>query len=407
MTDLLGRTIGPYQLVEAIDETGAALVYKGFQPSMNRYVALKVLKPGAARDPAIMQAFMQTGELAAQIQHPNILPVYDSGQAEGVYYRATPFIESGSLRDNLGLFYEPRQALILIDGINQGLEAIYSRGYVHGNLKPTNILLDEQRRPLLSDFGLARHPGAAPTPYDSPEQVQGGVVDRRTDVYALGVLLYEVLVGEPPPSGVIASPRARRPDLPESIERVIFKAMAQNPDARFQSPAEFRNALDAALRPVAPPVQPAAPPPPSAGQPQAAPPPAKKGTNWLAIILGVALLAVLCLCVVLVGPRVLDYVAGRTPEPTQPIEVTVVLPTREERPTREPPPTEPEQPPTEPVEPPPTEPVEPPPTEPGEPPDATPPPGGGLPEVCGSVGFLGGAAILGGVVSANRRRKRS
>jgi len=394
MSDLIGKTIGSYQLVEMIDESGSSLVIKSFQPSMNRYVALKILKPGEARDPVKAQNFLQYGETAAQIQHVNILPVFESGQEEGIYFRAMPFMENGSLRDNLGLFYDPRQALILIDGINQGLEAIYSRGYVHGNLKPSNIFLDENRHPLLSDFGLAHQHGAAPTPYNSPEQVQGGAVDRRTDVYALGVLLYELLVGQPPPVGVVASPRVKRPDLPENIDRVIYKAMAQNPDSRFQSPAEFRNALDMALRPVAPPV------PPAVVQPQATPPPVKQGTNWLAIILGVLLVAIICLCAFIVGPPLYDYLTG---SPTEPIPTEPI----------EPAPTEPvELPPTQPIEPPPTEPIEPAPTEPegieptepGEPPGGG-PPESGLPEACSSIGFVGGAAILGGIVTFRRKRQ--
>lgn len=416
MSDLTGKTIGAYQLVELINESGDALVYKGFQPNMNRYVAVKVLKPGVARDPAKVHTFIQLGEINAQIQHPNILAVYDSGQVEGTYYRAMPYIETGSLQENLGLFYEPRQAFILIDGIVQGLEAIYQRGYIHGNLKPTNIFLDDQRRPLLSDFGLPHSPGTAPTPFTSPEQAQGGVVDSRTDVYALGVLLYTVLVGEAPPAGVVASPRAKRPGLPESVDRVVFRAMAQNPDARFQSPVEFRNALDSALRPVAPPVQPVYAQPQVTQAPQTAPKPAKKGPNWLAIILGVALVALLCACAVLLGPRIYNSIAGRTPAPTQPIEVTVVIPTQEPRPTvpEQPAPTEPigpaptepvEPAPTEPAEPAPTEPVEPAPTEPGQPPDQGLPPGGNLPDICGSVGFIGAAALLGGVVTTRRRRK--
>ena len=252
-------------------------------------------------------------------------------------------------------------------------------------------------------------PSEAPTPYISPEQVQGGAIDRRTDVYALGVLLYTLLVGEAPPAGVVASPRAKRPDLPESIDRVVFKALAQNPDARFQSPVEFRNALDLALRPVAPTVQPT--PVQPAATSQATPPPAKKSTNWMTITLvGVVVVAVVCLCAVALGLVMDGTIARSTPAPTQPIEVTVVLPTNEPRPTKpeQPAPTEPPElpePTAPPIEPPPTEPVEPAPTEPGEQPDQGLPPSGNLPDLCGSAGFIGGAAILGGVRMTRKRRK--
>ena len=100
---------------------------------------------------------------------------------------------------------------------------------------------------MLTDFGLPQRVGVPTNVYMSPEQVQGGAVDRRSDIYTLGVLLYEMLVGEPPPAGSVVSPRARRPDLPQDLEKVIFKAMAQNPDQRYQTAAEFSQALDEAL----------------------------------------------------------------------------------------------------------------------------------------------------------------
>lgn len=175
------------------------------------------------------------------------------------------------------------QALGLIAGLTEALEYIQRQGYVHGNLKPSNIFLDENRRPLLTDFGQPQHAGSPPTPYMSPEQVQGGVVDHRSDVYSLGVLLYEMLVGQVPPMGAVASPRAHRPDLPDGVERAILKAMAQNPEARFQSASEFRNTLDAALRPIAPSQQSVPQQPVQTQQPY--PPPAKKGSearSWAA-----------------------------------------------------------------------------------------------------------------------------
>ena len=114
MTDYSGKTIGEYQIIELIDQTGQALVYKGFQPSMNRYVALKILKPAAARDQTTVQVFNQFAEMAARLQHPGLMPVYDSGQAEGVFYRATPFMERGSLANNLATYRDPNQAMGLL-----------------------------------------------------------------------------------------------------------------------------------------------------------------------------------------------------------------------------------------------------------------------------------------------------
>jgi serine/threonine protein kinase len=407
MSELSGRTIDEYQLIDTIDEGGAALVYRGFQPSMNRYVAIKVLKPHAARDVATVQRFRQSAELTAQMQHPNILPVYDIGQTEGTIYRVSALAEGGTLRDDLAWFQDTTQAVEIMKQLTAALEYIHARGYVHGNLKSTNVLLDAQRRPLICDFGLVQLVGGAPTPYMSPEQVQGGAVDQRSDVYALGVLLYEMLVGEPPPPGVVASLRGRRPDLPVAIERVVLKAMAQNPDLRFQSAAEFQNALEMA---IAPPVQPPAPKLEPAPAPATTATPAPtvsqsvqleqpKGTNWAAIILGVLVVGLLGLALILILPRLGNgEEAQPTPPPPEtttemptqpPVEVTVEMPTQPpvEQPTQESPPDQPT--------------AEAPEQLPEGPDDS----GGGLPGICGSIPLTGGLVALGGVFAARRRRE--
>ncbi len=388
MSELTGKTIGQYQIVELIEETDSALLYKSFQPNMNRYVTVKILKPNLARDPAAVGAFTQQNELLAQIQHPNILPIIDSGQAEGLVYRVLRFVEGGLLRDHLFEYYDLRKAVGMISGIVEGLEKIHSQGYVHGNLEPSNIFLDAGGRALLTDFGIPKTPGAPITPYMSPEQVQDGVVDRRTDVYALGVLLYEMLTGEAPPAGVAASPRAKRPDLPESVEKVIFKAMAQNPDARFQSAGEFQKAITAALQPGVPAQtsgpQPVTPPP---AQPAPPPPPAPKKTNWAAILLGVVLVIVVC------GGSVLlfNWWSNQDGEEV-PVEPTA--PPAEVVPTQAPEPTQPPEPTRDPGE-----------SEPPSPEHPIEPPSGGpdLPDICNSAGFAGGFFILGGILTVRKR----
>jgi len=436
MSDFSGRTFGQYQLLELIDDMGETLVYKSFQPNMNRYAVVKVLKPGSARHLHLVQKFRQAGELAARLQHSNILPVYDSGVQEGLYYRAMALAEGGALRDRLTFYRDPTRALELLNQLVSPLEYLHNQGIIHGNLKPSNILFDAQSRPLLVDFGVVQAPGQVQNAYLSPEQVQGGVVDRRTDVYALGVILYEMLVSEPPPPGMIVSPRARRGDLPQTVERVVLKAIAQNPEARFQSPAELRNALAEALQPIL-----QAPPPPPPPQMAYYPPPEPpaKSTNWLAIVLGGALIVALFACLLVGGLSLLPKIMGGTPTPTIlgafPLPPTQpVLPTQPALPTQpllptyppvEPPPTQPpvEPPPTQPlpptyppVEPLPTQPlpptyppVEPPPTYvPVEPPiyppvseDQKP----GLP-ICGSIGFLGGVILFGGVFLTVRTKYR-
>ena len=389
MTELIGKTIGQFQIVEFTGEADDTLVYKGFQPSTNRYVMVKALKPSAMRDQARVDQFLQQAELVAQVQHSNILPVYDSGREEDVVYQVSQYVEKGTLGEHLYEFSDPRKALNLMAGISEGLDAIHALGYVHGSLMPSNIYLDDGNRPLLTDFGFPQQVGRPITPYLSPEQVQGGVVDRRSDIYAMGVLLYEILVGETPPAGVVVSARAKRPDLPEAVDRVILKAMAQNPDQRFQTAVEFRDALDAALRPVAPPAQPtqAQYQQPS---PTPAPAPAKKGTNWVAVILGGILIVVLCIAAYQIVPGLIGD--QETPTEQPPVEATA--------------PPAPTEPPLEPTQPPEVQPTQPP----GETPEIEQPierpeEGGGiLDDLCGSIGFIGGAVIFAGVLRFRRRQ---
>jgi serine/threonine protein kinase len=375
MSDLTGKTLSQYQIVERLQDTGSALIYKGFQPNMNRYVLVEVLK---SHDPAAVQAFNQQSELLAQIQHPNILPIYDSGQAEGLNYRAMRYAEGGVLPDHLLPYYDPGKAAGFLSGVVAGLAQIHAHGWVHGNLAPENIYLDENGQPLLTDFGIPRPAGAPVTSYLSPEQVQGDIVDQRSDIYALGVLLYTLLIGETPPAGVVVSPRAKRPDLPAAVEKVIFKAMAQNPEARFQSAREFQTALTGALRPIVPAQTAVAQPSTVSSGP---PPPVRRGTNWAAIILGVILVVVICGGVFLIfnwwSNRPVDTVPGEPVEP--PVEI---IPTAI--------PEEPEQP----IEPP-EEPQPPEPPEGGNPPQ--------LPEICNSAGFAGGFFLLGSVLIIRNR----
>ena len=390
MSEYLGKTIGEYQIVEMVAEDETTTVFKGFQPSTNNYVLVTALRPHVARDAANVQRFLQAAQLAAQLHHPNILSVYASGQAEGLSYRVTPFIEGGTLRDNLFWFQEVNAMLNLIGHITSALEYIHTQGYIHGNLKSSNTYLDFQRNPLLSGIGATLTSAAVPDAYVSPEQAQGSIVDKRSDVYALGVLVYELLVGETPPPGMVVSLRSKRPDLSESIERVILKAMAQNPDQRFQSAAEFQNALQIAVQsPLQAGAFPVTPAPAVSQNVQVSQP---KGTNWTAIILGGLLLVVLCggfsffILPRLMGDQGTDIVQ---PTAIQPLP---------EQPTVAPPPELPPEAP--PIEQPPEQLPEQLPEEPSEPPG-----GGGLPDICGSIGGVGGLVFV-SVMMTRKQRKQ-
>ena len=403
MTELLGKNIDEYQMIDVIRETDYSILYKGFQSSLNRYVIIKVLKPSSSRDSSMVQSFIQQGTLAAQLNHPNILTVLDSGQSEGIAYQVSPYVERGVLSDHISEFVEPTQALSLFRGITDGLDYIHSQGYVHGNLKSSNIFLDERNNPLLADFGTLQSSGESLSPYLAPEQVQGGIIDRRADIYAMGVLLFEVLIGEPPPAGMIVSPRSRRNDLTEAIEKVILKAVAQNPDQRFQNAREFQYALNLAVQ------QPASPPTsipssaPYAGVSQSVHVEQSKGTNWLAIIMGILLLGVICLGAVFFIPKLLGEKDTAVIETQTPIEQTVVRPTRE-RPTK---------PPEQPTEPPQVQPTDLPQVQPTDLPPIEEPPNDGIDikeiigNLCSSIGLAFGAIAYVSVISFRKRKKES
>ena len=156
--------------------------------------------------------------------------------------------------------------------------------------------MDARQYPLLADFGTPPSQTKMPSPYLAPEQVQGGAIDPRTDVYALGVLLFEVATGQAPPPGLVVSLRTHRPDLPQALEQVVLKAMAQNPDQRFQTPGEFLDALQG-VAPVQPSLYQQAPgPAPVPMVSQSVTVEGQKGrTNWVALVLGTLLVSVLCI----------------------------------------------------------------------------------------------------------------
>jgi len=264
---LVGQTMGQYRMVERIGQGGMATVYKAYQPSLERYVAVKVLPTYLAHDPGFAARFEREAKAIAQLNHPNILPVYDSGQEGELSYIVMRYVEGGTLKKLLGQPLALDRVVDLIAQVGDALDYAHQQDIIHRDVKPANVLLDRGRWALLSDFGLAKMTGASMqitrtgvgvgTPaYMSPEQAQGKLVDGRSDVYSLGIVLFEMLTGQVPfeadtPLAVLIKhltaalplPREVNPDISEPVERVILKAVAKAPEDRFQRAGEMVEAL--------------------------------------------------------------------------------------------------------------------------------------------------------------------
>jgi hypothetical protein len=272
MEDLSGRQFGPYQIVAPLGEGGMAAVYQAYQPGMERYVALKILPRHFGQDPQFVARFEQEAKILAKLQHPHILPVFDYGRADGYAYIVMPFLHSGALTGLMrGAPLPLAQIRRTISQVGDALDYAHSRGLIHRDVKPSNVLLDERGNCLLTDFGIAKivessahltaTGGFIGTPaYMSPEQGLGQPVDGRSDIYSLGIILYEMALGRAPykaetPLAVVFKhvndplplPRQGNPVLPEALEQVILKALAKQPQDRYATAADMVRALRAAI----------------------------------------------------------------------------------------------------------------------------------------------------------------
>jgi tRNA A-37 threonylcarbamoyl transferase component Bud32 len=272
MAGLVGENLGPYRILEQIGLGGMATVYKAYHAAMDRYVAIKVLPQHLARDPSFRARFEREARIIARLEHRFILPVYDVGEDEGVPYLVMRYTHSGDLSDLLSTqALTIAHAAWLISHVAEALAYAHRRGVIHRDVKPANVLLSGEGDVLLTDFGIAKiyeetlqltgEGNMIGTPaYMAPEQLQGTTVDARTDIYALGVVLYQALTGECPfvaetPLAValmhihnpLRPPRQLNPNIPEALERIILRALAKNPADRFQTADELAETLRDAL----------------------------------------------------------------------------------------------------------------------------------------------------------------
>lgn len=251
-----------------------ATVYRAYQPSLERFVALKILPVEFQQESGFSYRFRREARTAAKLEHPHILAVYDFGQEGHHSYIAMRYVESGTMQALMGRPLGINQIMNLIGQIADALDYAHQQGIVHRDVKPSNVLLYRDDYCLLADFGLAKamdgtqHITATGvilgTPaYMSPEQARGDEVDERSDIYALGVILYELLTGHLPyvaesPFDMLIKlinepiklPREYNPGIPIAVENVLVKALMKNPDDRYQSASELTKAFRSALMAV-------------------------------------------------------------------------------------------------------------------------------------------------------------
>jgi serine/threonine protein kinase len=275
--ELIGKTIGGYEIIDRIGEGGMATVYLAHQQSMNRKVALKVLPRQFMSDDTYLQRFEREVKIVSQLEHRSIIPVHDYGEFEGQPYIAMRYMPAGSVDDLLR--HGPINADVILSIVQQiapALDYAHSKDVLHRDLKPSNVLLDDGGGAYITDFGIARltgegNPGITTqgvvgTPaYMSPEQAQGKELDGRSDVYALGVMLFEMATGRRPfesetPYSIAVMqvtqqppmPRKLNPAISTALESVILKSLKKNRDERYQTANALAEGLKLAIeRPTA------------------------------------------------------------------------------------------------------------------------------------------------------------
>jgi tetratricopeptide (TPR) repeat protein/class 3 adenylate cyclase/tRNA A-37 threonylcarbamoyl transferase component Bud32 len=274
---MIGAKLGSYEIVQEIGRGGMATVYRAYQPAIDRFVAVKVIRTAIAKDAEAMARFQREARLVARLEHPHLLPVHDFDGAHDPPYIVMRYLEGGTLKDVL----HQRQISLkeigyLLRQIAAALDYAHRRGVVHRDVKPSNIMVDREGNAFVADFGIARmtaqagmEPGQALTQsgsligtpdYVAPEQAMGQETDHRADLYSLGVVMFEVLTGQLPyqaesPMGVVVqhihepvpSACAMNPDLPSEVDDVLRRAMAKDPEARYGTASELAEAVIAAL----------------------------------------------------------------------------------------------------------------------------------------------------------------
>jgi len=258
----IARHFPQLEVLECLGRGGMGVVYKARQPRLNRFVALKILAREKEKDPRFAERFTREAQALARLNHPNIVTIYDFGEADGMYYLLMEFADGLSLRRLLQTRkLAPEEALAIVPAICEALQYAHQQGIVHRDIKPENILLDKQGRVKIADFGIAKLLGGdgrvesltgeqqvVGTPhYMAPEQVEKpGIVDHRADIYSLGVVFYEMLTGELP-LGKFAPP-SHVVKMDVRLDEVVLHALEKAPERRYQQASQVKTDVETIAR---------------------------------------------------------------------------------------------------------------------------------------------------------------
>jgi serine/threonine protein kinase len=277
MANLVGKTLGKYEIRELLGKGGMAEVYKAYHPKLERYVTIKVLHSFLAEGEDFLARFEREARAVASLRHPHIQQIHDFDIENDQYYMVMEFVDGGTLQKLMmelaksGTYMPIDQVLSILRQVAEALDYAHQQGIIHRDIKPSNILLDSAGNAFLSDFGIAHMMSGTqftatgsligtPT-YMSPEQGRGDELTTVSDIYSLGIILFELLTGKVPftsettPLAIInkhiheppPNPGSLRPDLPAAAEQVVLKTLAKDPKERYQSAGELVRALEKAL----------------------------------------------------------------------------------------------------------------------------------------------------------------
>lgn len=259
-----------YEIISKVGAGGMSDVYKAMDHILGRYVAIKVLKQEFSEDRTFVTKFRTEAQSAAGLEHPNIVNIYDVGSEEGLHFIVMEYVEGITLKTYIEKKVQLsfKEAISIAIQVARGIEVAHNKNIIHRDIKPQNIIISTEGKVKVTDFGIARAASAntissdvmGSVHYASPEQARNGFVDNRSDIYSLGIVMYEMVTGRVPFDGdttvavaiqhlqeEMSSPREYAPNIPISLEKIILKCAQKNPDRRYQSMAELLADLRKAL----------------------------------------------------------------------------------------------------------------------------------------------------------------